>query len=417
MKKIITSFLLFVSMFAFSQETLNVMSYNLFKFPTSLPQNRELILQRILDDYQPDLFMVCELVSEDAADLILNTSLQNQPDAFARANFVEDLSKPEDPLQTMVFYNTRKLTLVAQQTLPTVYRDINHYSFTVNVEAENPIHLEVFVAHLKSSTGPANRQMRYEMVEAVTDELQNLTEPDTYVLFGGDFNFYNSTEIGYQQILNPENAIKLIDPINAPGDWQDAEEFSYLHTQSTRVSNTGFGGFANAGASGGMDDRFDFIMMSENFNTSTRFSYVPDSYQAYGNNGDCLNKDVKDESCTGVFSQALRNDLYNMSDHLPVVMQIQINEPLATPSFAENKPFLWFESTNVADKEVIVGIDASKINVPNMQLFVFNTLGQLVQTVPVNSQSSVVLDVQKLSSGLYFIKTDAGNSTLKFIKK
>src|SRR5690606_19943299 len=97
--------------------------------------------------------------------------------------------------------------------------------------------------------------------------------------------------------------------------------------------------------------------------------------------------------------------------------QIQINEPLATPSFAENKPFLWFESTNVADKEVIVGIGASKINVPNMQLFVFNTLGQLVETVPVNSQSSVVLDVQKLSSGLYFIKTDTGNSTLKFIKK
>ncbi|HLV47247.1 MAG TPA: T9SS type A sorting domain-containing protein [Flavobacterium sp.] len=417
MKKIITSFLLFVSMFAFSQETLNVMSYNLFKFPTSLPQNRELILQRILDDYQPDLFMVCELVSENAADLILNTSLQNQPDIFARANFVEDLSKPEDPLQTMVFYNTRKLTLVAQQTLPTVYRDINHYSFMVNVDAENPIHLEVFVAHLKSSTGPANRQMRYDMVEAVTDELQNLTEPDTFVLFGGDFNFYNSTEIGYQQILNPENAIKLIDPIDAPGDWQDDAEFSYLHTQSTRVSNAGFGGFANAGASGGMDDRFDFIMMSENFNTSTRFSYVPDSYQAYGNNGDCLNKDVKDESCTGVFSQALRNDLYSMSDHLPVVMQIQISEPLAAPSFTENKPFLWFESTNVTDKEVIVGIDASKTSVPNMQLFVFNTLGQLVETIPVNSQSSVVLDVQKLSSGLYFIKTDAGNSTLKFIKK
>lgn len=417
MKKIITSFLLCVSMFAFSQETLNVMSYNLFKFPTSNPSNRELILQRILDDYQPDLFMVCELVSEDAADLILNTSLQNQPDTFARANFVADLSKPEDPLQTMVFYNTRKLTLVDQQTLPTVYRDINHYSFTVNVDTNNPIHLEVFVAHLKSSTGPANRQMRYDMVEAVTDELQNLTEPDTYVLFGGDFNFYESSEIGYQQILNPTNAIKLIDPIDAPGDWQDDAAFSYLHTQSTRVSNSGFGFGANAGGSGGMDDRFDFIMMSENFNTSTRFSYVADSYQAYGNNGNCLNKDVKDASCTGVFSQALRNDLYSMSDHLPVVMQIQINEPLATPSFVENQSFLWFENSNVVEKEVVVGIDSSKINGQNTQLYIFNTLGQLVQTVPVNSQSSVVLDVRKLSSGIYFIKTDAGNTSLKFIKK
>src|SRR5690606_8249896 len=109
------------------------------------------------DDYKPDLFMICELATENAADLILNTSLQNQADPYARAVFVPDLSKPSDPLQTMVFYNQRKLTLVNQQTLATVYRDINHYSFKVNVDSQNPIYLEVFVAHLKSSTGPANR--------------------------------------------------------------------------------------------------------------------------------------------------------------------------------------------------------------------------------------------------------------------
>lgn len=414
MKKIITTLLFCISFVSYSQETLNAMFYNVFKFPNSLPQDRQLILRDILDEYQPDLFMVCELVSEQGADLILNTSLQNQVDSYARANFVADLSKPSDPLQNMVYFNTRKLTLVNQQTLPTVYRNIDHYSFELNVESNDPIYLEVFVAHLKSSTGPANRQMRFDMVEVVTQELQNLTQPNTHVLFAGDFNFYNSTEIGYQQILNPANAIKLIDPINAPGSWQDNASFSYLHTQSTRESSAGFGGGANAGASGGLDDRFDFIMMSENFNTSARFSYVNGSYQAYGNNGNCLNKSVNDATCTGTYSLTLRNNLYNMSDHLPVVMQFQVNEPLATQTF-DKKSLMWFESSNITDSELIIGI-AAETNTSD-KLSIYNSLGQMVQIIDITNQSSVIIDASHLKSGIYFVKMQGQSEVLKFIKK
>ncbi|MDO5637126.1 MAG: T9SS type A sorting domain-containing protein [Myroides sp.] len=414
MKKIITTLLFCISLVSYSQETLNAMFYNVFKFPNSLPQDRQLILRDILDEYQPDLFMVCELVSEQGADLILNTSLQNQVDSYARANFVADLSKPSDPLQNMVYFNTRKLTLVNQQTLPTVYRNIDHYSFELNVESNDPIYLEVFVAHLKSSTGPANRQMRFDMVEVVTQELQNLTQPNTHVLFAGDFNFYNSTEIGYQQILNPANAIKLIDPINAPGSWQDNASFSYLHTQSTRESSAGFGGGANAGASGGLDDRFDFIMMSENFNTSARFLYVNGSYQAYGNNGNCLNKSVNDATCTGTYSLTLRNNLYNMSDHLPVVMQFQVNEPLATQTF-DKKSLMWFESSNITDSELIIGI-AAETNTSD-KLSIYNSLGQMVQIIDITNQSSVIIDASHLKSGIFFVKMQGQSEVLKFIKK
>src|SRR5690554_3434299 len=394
MKKIITTLLFCISLVSYSQETLNAMFYNVFKFPNSLPQDRQLILRDILDEYQPDLFMVCELVSEQGADLILNTSLQNQVDSYARANFVADLSKPSDPLQNMVYFNTRKLTLVNQQTLPTVYRNIDHYSFELNVESNDPIYLEVFVAHLKSSTGPANRQMRFDMVEVVTQELQNLTQPNTHVLFAGDFNFYNSTEIGYQQILNPANAIKLIDPINAPGSWQNNAAFSHLHTQSTRVSNLGFGGGANSGAGGGLDDRFDFIMMSENFNSSSRFSYVNGSYQAYGNNGGCLDKDVKDPSCTGTYSLTLRNNLYDMSDHLPVVMQFSINENLALKT-TDKKALMWFMSSNVIIDELIIGLSSEAISTTNT-LTIYNVLGQRVKTININNDSTIHIATSEL---------------------
>src|SRR5690606_20202302 len=172
----VTILLLSVSLFSYAQETLNTMFYNVFKFPTSLPQNRELILRDILDDYQPDLFMISELDSAQGADLILNTSLQNQTDTFACSSFVAVLTKPSDPLQNMVFYNTRKLILLDQQTILTAYSDISHYSFKLNVVSDDPIYLEVFVAHLKSSTGTANQQMRLQMVEEVTNVLENLNQ-------------------------------------------------------------------------------------------------------------------------------------------------------------------------------------------------------------------------------------------------
>lgn len=415
MKKIITTLIFCISLVTYSQETLNTMFYNVFKFPNSLPHNRQLILRDILDEYQPDLLMICELATENAADLILNTSLQNQTDPYARANFISDLTNPSDPLQNMVYFNTRKLTLLNQQTLPTVYRNIDHYSFELNVESNDPIYLEVFVAHLKSSTGPANRQMRFDMVEVVTNELQNFTQPNTHVLFAGDFNFYNSTEIGYQQILNPANAIKLIDPVNAPGSWQNNAAFSHLHTQSTRVSNLGFGGGANSGAGGGLDDRFDFIMMSENFNSSSRFSYVNGSYQAYGNNGGCLDKDVKDPSCTGTYSLTLRNNLYDMSDHLPVVMQFSINENLALKT-TDKKALMWFMSSNVIIDELIIGLSSEAISTTNT-LTIYNVLGQRVKTININNDSTIHIATSELKSGIYFIKIDGTTEGLKFIKK
>ena len=416
MKKNLLFLFLILSVSIFSQETLNTMFYNVFKFPNSLPQNRQLILKDILDDYKPDLFMICELVTEQGADLILNTSLQNQPDKFARALFIADTTNLDDPLQTMVFYNTRKLTLITQKKIPTVYRDINQYSFQLNISSNDPIRLEVFVAHLKSSTGPANRQMRLEMVQEVTKSLKNLTQPNTYVLFAGDFNLYNSSEPAYQEILNPANAILMIDPLNASGNWQDNPAFSYLHTQSTRVSNSGFGSGTNAGGSGGLDDRFDFIMMSENFKNSTRLSYINESYKAYGNNVDCLNKDVKDPNCTGIYSQTLRTNLYNMSDHLPVVAQFRINESLSTKSL-DTKPLIWLQSSTITNEKIIIGVDKSRLNSQNNTLFIYNSVGQLVQSVQLNNQSSITIDCQGLATGIYYIKTKESNEILKFIKK
>src|SRR5690606_13570449 len=112
-----------------------------------------------------------------------------------------------------------------------------------------------------------------------------------------------------------------------------------------------------------------------------------------------------------------RNNLYNMSDHLPVVMQFQINEPLATTSFRKEKAFMWFESSNVTDNEVMIGVDTSRFNAQNNKLYIYNTLGQLVKTVSVNNQSTITVSIENLSGGMYFVKSNGSSTVLKFIKK
>ena len=44
----------------FSQDNYKLMFYNVLNYPTQAPANRIQHLQTILDDYRPDIFMICE---------------------------------------------------------------------------------------------------------------------------------------------------------------------------------------------------------------------------------------------------------------------------------------------------------------------------------------------------------------------
>ncbi len=419
MKNLLFALLLLISCYGFSQETINTMFYNVFRFPSSAPANREILFREILDEYQPDLLMICELETEEGANLILNTSLANQSDTFDRAVFYSNTSSSTDFLQNMVFFNTRKLILEMQQIHQTAYRDINQYTFRLNTEESEtqPVYIEVFVAHLKSSTGTANQQARLAMVEVFTDALENLIAPDAHVLFAGDFNFYTATEPGYQKILSSDNAVLMIDPINSGGSWQDNNNFKHVHTQSTRLSNSGFGTGAGAGASGGMDDRFDFIMMSQNFNTSTNLHYVDGTYKAYGNNGNCLNKSINDPDCSGDFSFELRDNLYWMSDHTPVVMQFETNQTFLSQPVFEKRPLIWFNSPNYTSHYIEVGLNNEDIHSETKNLYIYNLLGQKIQTIPINNNPEIRIDINNFSNGLYLIRMDGNTEILKFLKK
>jgi exonuclease III len=418
MHKIYTLLFLLCVQVVVAQATLKTMVYNLLEFPSAPPVNRELILKDIFASYLPDLFMVNELQNEVGANLILNQSLLPLDANYARSTFAPNQSSSFQDLNQMVFFNTEKLILEDEELFETTVRDINHFTFKLNTlnQATNPVFLHVYVTHLKADAGADttdDQQIRLDMVNVFTNQLNNLP-PNSFVLFAGDLNLKTASEAAYQELLDPTNAIVLVDPINRPGDWSNSQTFADIHTQSTRTSTANFGG---RGSGGGLDDRFDFILMSQNLQTSTTLNYIDGSYKAFGNNGNCRNLNINDVNCTGDFSQPLRDLLFNMSDHLPVIADFQINEPLLSITEVAAKPLLRFPSGNVVSNALEIALDVTQLQ-GNEWLMVYNTVGQVIQQVNVGLQRQLQLETTSLSKGLYFIKLQGhSNQTWKFIKK
>ena len=409
MKSILYIAFLFLSLSLTAQETINTMFYNLLDFPEASPGGRSEILRNIFSDYEPDIFMVCELQSEAGADEILNITLNYNETTYSRSEFVENQSGGAD-LQQLIFFKTNKFSLESSEVITTNVRDINKYVLKLNTvdQQTDPILIHIYVTHLKSSQGSSNQNLRLEMVSEFTADLESL-DPSSFVIFAGDFNLYTSSEPAYQKLLDNTNAITMVDPIDTPGSWHDNNTYQDIHTQSTRINSGPFG----AGAGGGLDDRFDFITISENMTSDPKMKYITDSYKSFGNNGNCFNLDISDESCLGEFNQQLRNNLFSMSDHLPVVMQLETDKEFILNSsdfsFIED---IVIDNTLVND---ILNITIQNQNASDHSFIIYNTLGQKIKEYNSSNDRYIQLNVSNLSSGLYYLKFN--NSIHKFIKK
>lgn len=411
-RKAFIAAIIFCTLQVQGQETLKVMFYNLLEFPSASPGNRDVILRNIMEEYQPDIFMVCELESEQGANDILNTSLTYSSFPYGRAAFQPNTSSGAD-IQQLIFYRSDKFSLEGSEIIQTTVRDINRYNLQLSTANGNsdPLLLNIYVSHLKASQGSSNENLRLSMVNEFTSTLNTL-DPNSFVIFAGDLNVYDSDEPAYQELLDPTNDIVLKDPIDSPGDWSNNINFQSIHTQSTRESSGPFG----AGAGGGLDDRFDFILLSENMLSNPRLRYVTDSYKAYGNNGNCYNQDVSASNCTGEFSQQIRTRLFGMSDHLPVVLELETNEDviLSGTEFDVVLPEIKINYTLVKDK---VSLDIPEVFFNEVSFTIYNTLGQKIKHISTNNSQKNLIDVTSFPEGIYYIKTNLlNNNTLKFIK-
>ncbi|MGB2087763.1 MAG: T9SS type A sorting domain-containing protein, partial [Psychroflexus salarius] len=104
--------------------------------------------------------------------------------------------------------------------------------------------------------------------------------------------------------------------------------------------------------------------------------------------------------------------LYDMSDHLPVVMNLEIDSNfLASQQFQLNNSVSFLEGNLVSERLQLQFNDG----VIGKELRIYNQLGQLVKlhTIESNIES---LDIESFNNGFFFLQIEHLDGALKFIK-
>jgi len=400
------------------QETFKVMFYNLLNYPLedAVP-NREDDLEFILSDYQPDLFLVCELNDVTGANNILNITRSSITTNYEMATYVSNTSDDtvgdQNDLQNQLYFDSSKFILEEEIIIPTDLRDFNVYKLKVNTTDQdtNPIEFYIVVCHLKASSGTQNQLRRYNMVVELDNFLSTLPS-DTNVLLGGDLNIYTASEPAFQLLLQDTNNITFTDPANRVGSWNNNPNFVDVFTQSTRTQN-GLGG-----TTGGFDDRFDFILTSENMLTTASITYEPDSYQVYGNNGlsACYNSAINSTACAipgSEFSFEIREALHNFSDHLPVTLNLEIDENLLSVDELVSQPQFTLEKSIVDSKLQILNIPTKLFN---KNVVLYNSYGKMIKHVQLGAQVTFEINCSDLANGMYLLAIqDRSINPIKFL--
>lgn len=352
MKKILTGAMALLTLQIYSQDTLKIMTHNILKYSTSHYATRYNDFKEILMHVQPDI-VICQEVEESAAAQLLldNAFTPAGIGPFTRATFVDG---PDT--DNSLFFNTSKVKFKSQTQISTGLRNITHYKLYTLISAGDTAWINLFSLHLKASTGFENERL-LECKDLCT-YMASLSSTQN-IIVGGDFNFYsNITETGFNWLTVSGCSHLLYDPINRPGDWNNNTSFKDIHTQSTRTSNE-----PDGGSTGGMDDRFDFMLVNYPVLAGTsKVRYVPGSYTVVGQDGNHFNAAINAAPTNTAVPVSVANALYNMSDHLPTTMQVAIGNEVGLSEFGTNyngTSVVWVNDGNGVENHFLINSTTS----------------------------------------------------------
>ncbi len=406
-------------------DTLKLMTYNLmyYRETTSFctnsnnnPTSKDGYMATIIDYTLPDILVVNELGGSNAA---LNSFrlLSNSLNQNGRSNYSFANATSNSNLANMIYFNSNKLGLKEQQT---VTQDLNGGSLIRLIDIYTLYHIEpnlaqhqdttflhIVAAHLKAGSSNADATERHEACQSLMSFLA-ANNMDGNVFMLGDFNLYRSGEAAFQELLNySQAAYRFRDPINLPGNWGNSAYASF-HTQSTRTSGSCF-------STGGMDDRFDFILVSDEvMNQAQRVKYLSGSYTTVGQDGNRYNGSLISPTNNSAPSNVI-NALYNMSDHLPVTIEVEVMGPTGLSLESSQKEL------NVRFQNPTTGylsIELSQAEILNT-ISIQDLSGKTVAKKAINNSTTVDFDLNHLSRGVYFInlQSKSGNQQVKKLIK
>lgn len=167
----------------------------------------------------------------------------------------------------------------------------------------------VYSSHFKADDTSAARSQRESEARAVRADGDALGE-GAHIIYSGDFNTYDPNEEAYLVFFDPGAGIAL-DPSGYVNIWPDIS-----HSQSPHD------GTNNNLTTGGMDDRFDFQLSTDEFHDGAGFTMEPGSYRVFANDGAHFNQAIN----AGFNSYFRSDEQYKAdaaargSDHLPIIV-------------------------------------------------------------------------------------------------
>ncbi len=416
MKYKLTFFALFIVNLLFSQDTIKVMQYNLLyygkqtDFCTTTNNNvdkKNGYLKTIIQHIKPDIFSVNELdgdseypIIDDASYLLDNALNVDGVSYYRKADF------PKVYLANTIFYNSNKLRLKEsipkQFTYGGVDKIFNVYKLYYNAEdlamTEDTAFIYCLVAHLKAGSYPENQTQRDYETNYIMDYFESIGEAGNFLILG-DFNVYSPTESAFQNLINPDNSLyTFYDPADQIGEWSRNYDYRYYHTQSTHESGECYSG-------GGMDDRFDFILASNYVMSGIdHFEYITDSYKTIGQDGSNYNGSLNTSTNTSVPTNVAQA-LYNMSDHLPVYLELKVDQNRGEPlGFFDNiKEAVDVIYNNPASENLNVVIKGTTLEELDVEIISITGVTKFKEKISVNIQQEMNIPVSKFSNGMYLL--------------
>jgi endonuclease/exonuclease/phosphatase family metal-dependent hydrolase len=306
---------------------LRVVTWNITQYPGLALSTRQPHFRTVMAAMNADVVIAQELNSAAGRDSFLTNVLNVvQPGEWSATSWFQLASNSEGGA---LFYKTAKVTVVGAASFSTGGpRDVlvclvKPVGYTSNAAATR-----VYSVHLKAG-GPATVDSTTRRNECASlRSTLNALPAGTSFLVGGDTNIYGAYEGAYLRLTETQadNDGRCKDPLSMPGTWHTNSGYALYHTQCP--CNTGcIGGFSG----GGMDDRFDLWLSSYSMQDGEGIDYVTDFTVAngaypysYGNDGTKYNNDINSGGTNGMVPIAVANALHDASDHLPVVITLQV---------------------------------------------------------------------------------------------
>lgn len=392
-------------------DSIKIMSYNVGNFgiapTTSCPllniNTKSAYLRTIISYENPDIIGLVKMNAD--ANFCTNTVLTNVLNPICNGcwgsgsfSTVSTYTKAD-----MLYFKTNKFGFKNSTVIYSADPNISDiklhklYFKSPNLATtHDTIFLKIVVAHLKSGSG--NASDRATEIGGAMSWLNANTTTNENIIFMGDFNTTSSNESCFQKLINSTNPItKFYDPANQLGDWSaNPNIFAHWMTQSTRTSDPG-----DCLATGGLNDRFDHILISSSLKNGTNsLGYIAGTYQVVGQDGNHVGAALIDSPTNISVPSTVNNALYYMSEHLPVVLKLVVNNPSV------------FSTNSIADLESQISITPNpstaqfKVLIPESikidTIKVFTLMGAELVSESVTTNPEI--NLSQFSKGIYFIQ-------------